>query len=109
MLCFGPGALLSARLLAVALAMALSNVRMGGSDPRIIQTGKLVYNETISRLKPGRSGIHVAAIDRERLAGDEIALGRREKNAPTEKVLRMLIAPQRARLHGALACGLHMT
>src|SRR6478736_8174972 len=109
MLCLGSGPLLSARLLAVALAMALSIVRISGFGSRIIQIGKLVYNETISPLKPGRSGIHVASVDRERLAGDEIALRRREENERAKEVLRMLVAPQRARLHGALACGLHMT
>src|SRR5262245_12285466 len=101
MLCLGPGALLSARLLAVALAMELSIARIERSGSSIIQTGKLVYNETISRLKPGRSRVHVAAIDRERLAGNEIALCRREENERAEEILGMLVAPQRARLHGA--------
>src|SRR5262245_66292722 len=105
MLCFGPGALLSARLLAVALAMALSNVRIGGFGSRIIQTGKLVYNETIFRLKPGRSGIHVGAVDRERLAGGEIGIRRRNGNERPEQVPGLLIGPKRARMHGRHRCG----
>src|SRR5262249_6953167 len=107
MLCLGPGALISARLLAVALAMALSLGWMGvGMD--IIQTGKLVYNETISGFKAGRSGIHVSAVDRQRLAGHEVALRRSEEDERAEQILGMLIAPQRSRLHRALARGLYV-
>src|SRR5215467_139274 len=96
-LCLGPGALLSARLLAVALAIgALPSVDWR-SQIRIIQNWELVYNETISRLKRRISGIHVAPIDRERLPGDEIALRRRQKNQRAQQVLGMLVPPQRAR------------
>src|SRR5215471_3751759 len=107
-LCLGPGALLSARLLAVALAIgALPSVDWG-DQIRIIQNWELVYNETISRLKRRISGIHVAAIDRERLAGDEIALRRRQENERPQKVLGMLVASQRARLDRAVARGLNV-
>src|SRR5258708_20177490 len=58
--------------------------------------------------RAGISGVHVAAVDRERLPGDEIALRRCEKNKRAEQVLRMLVALERARLHGALARGLHV-
>src|SRR5262249_53132845 len=97
-LCLGPGALVSARLLAVALAIgALPSVDWR-SQIRIIQNWELVYNETISRLKRRISGIHVAAVERERLSGDEIALRRRQKNQRAEQVLGMLVPPQRERL-----------
>src|ERR1700736_2188771 len=56
----------------------------------------------------GRSGIHVAAVDRDGLAGDEVAVGRGEKDERAEEVLRMLVARQRARLHGAVAGGAHV-
>src|SRR5262245_1299261 len=108
-LCLGPGALLSARLLAVALTIgALPSVDWA-IQIRIIQNCELVYNETISRLKRRISGIHVAAVDRERLAGDEIAFRRRQENQRAQQVLGMLVPPQRARLHGALARGLDVT
>src|SRR5262245_7508591 len=104
-LCLGPGALLSARLLAVALAIgALPSVDWR-SQIRIIQNWELVYNETISRLKRGISGIHVAPVDRERLPGDEIALRRRQENQRAQQVLGMLVPPQRARLDRAVAGG----
>src|SRR6266852_5692364 len=55
-----------------------------------------------------RSGIHVAAVDRDGLAGDEVAVRRGEKYQRAEEVLRMLVALQRARLHGAVAGGAHV-
>src|SRR2546430_11632574 len=109
MLCLGPGALLSDRLLALALAMALLPSVDWAVQIRIIQNSQLVYNETISPLKAGISGIHVAAVDRERLPGDEIAFRRRQENQRAQQVLGMLVAPQRTRLHGALARGLDVT
>src|SRR6266851_9687591 len=55
-----------------------------------------------------RLRIHVAAVDRDGLAGDEIAVRRGEKYQRAEEVLRMLVALQRARLHGAVAGGAHV-
>ena len=131
MLCLGPGALLSARLVAVALAMALSLDRSSGLNRlqiRIIQDRELVYNETISPEKPGksgihtlpraakaagpplaeaegRSGIHIAAVDRDGLPGDEIAVGRSQENQRAQEVLGMLVPP-RTGLDRAVAGGL---
>src|SRR5262249_2920749 len=79
-----------------------------GLERTIIHPGKLVYNETTSALKADRSGIHVAAVDRQRLAGHEVALRRSEEDERPEQILGMLVAPQRSRLHRALARGLHM-
>jgi hypothetical protein len=50
----------------------------------------------IARSIAATSGIHVAAIDRNCLPGDKIALGRGEEHQCSEQVLRRLISPQRA-------------
>src|SRR5262249_34284861 len=59
-------------------------------------------------LSASRSRIHVAAVDGDRLPGDEIALGRGEEDERAKEILRMLVAMKRARLDGALTRGRHM-
>jgi len=44
----------------------------------------------------GKSRIHIAPVDGERLAGDEIALGGGEKNERSQKILWGFIALERA-------------
>src|SRR5262249_9318379 len=107
-LCLGPGALLSARLLAVAPAIcALPSVDWR-SPIRIIQNWELVYNETISRLKRRISSIHVAPLGRERRPGDELAPRRRQKAPRATRARGLLAPPQRARLNRAVAGGLNV-
>src|SRR6516165_7704140 len=57
----------------------------------------------------GWSRVYIAAVDRDGLAGDEVAFRGSEKNQRPEQVLRMLVALERARLDGALARGRNMT
>ena len=57
----------------------------------------------------GWSRVYIAAVDRDGLAGDEVAFRGSEKNQRPEQVLRMLVALERARLDGALARGLDVT
>src|ERR1700681_4278790 len=109
MLCLGPGpgAVWGAVWVAVARVMALSLESVWAVQIRIMQNRQIVYNETISREKAGfagflRSGAHVAAVDRDGLAGDEIAVGAAEKDQRAQEVLGLLVAPQRAGLHGAI-------
>src|SRR3974390_2039833 len=56
----------------------------------------------------GISGIHVAAVDRNGLAGDEIALGGGQKDKRAEQVLRGFIPLERAGGDRSLAGGVHM-
>src|SRR5215471_3494440 len=55
-----------------------------------------------------RLGIHVAAIDRDGLPGDEIAVGAGQENQGTEEILRKLVALYGARRDGTCTGGLHV-
>jgi hypothetical protein len=43
----------------------------------------------------GGSGTHIATVYRQGLAGDEIAVRRREEHQGAQQILGMLVAPQR--------------
>src|SRR5689334_16996882 len=93
-LSLGPGFLAVGFLCAVETAMA-SSIRAGNGR-----------TFDYSRCRPSRqrsSGLSInrPAVDRDGLAGDEIALGRGEEDERADQVLRQLVATQRpARDHG---------
>ena len=78
--------------------MAESGGRKNGTDLNACQLFRTVV-----------SGIHVAPVHGNGLAGDEVAIGAGEEDESAKEILWVLVAFEGAHGHGAGARGLHVT